>query len=326
VPETPTPRLSLYKPLNSGSELVNVQQDLNNNWDKVDSAAGFQIVTSGTRPAAPYAGKAIAESDTAYRTYFSNGTAPASGSWVEIPNSSGSYGGNLNLAIGKQLNIGGSLSTAAYACVFGSSTGDFVISSRVTGDGTSRLTLRADGQLGWSSGAAATDVTVQRSSASTLTLTGNLTVTGVGQYQFVRKTADETVTNSAAYQNDDHLVVPVVANGVYQVDGYIVYQTASAAGINLRMTGPTGTGLWTFTGLSASGGTNDTATMRAATGTNGSGTALLGGASGNISASLRGTFTPTASGNLQFEWSQNAANVTGTIVRANSWLALTRVA
>lgn len=171
MPETPTPRLSLHKPLNSGSELVNVQQDLNNNWDKVDQGVGFQIVTSGTRPATPYAGKAIAESDTGYRTHFSNGTTPASASWVEIPNSSGTYGGNFAMAIGKQLNIGGSLSTAAYACVFGSATGDFAISSRVTGDSTSRMTLRADGQLGWSSGAAATDVTLARGAANRLDAT-----------------------------------------------------------------------------------------------------------------------------------------------------------
>lgn len=91
-----TSRLGLYKP--EGDENVNVTTDLNNNWDVIDLAPGFRIVTSGTRPAAPFSGQAIAESDTSYRTFFSNGTAPASASWVEIPNSSGTFGGDLNIA------------------------------------------------------------------------------------------------------------------------------------------------------------------------------------------------------------------------------------
>lgn len=283
MPDTPTTRLGLYKSAANGSELVNYTQDLGNNWDKVDTATGFQIVTSGTRPAAPYPGKPIAESDTAYRTYFSNGTAPASASWVEIPNSSGTFGSTLKLASAAQLTIGA-------------------------------------------------DVNIYRGAANqlktddSLVVAGDLTVSGIGQLQFVRKTADETVTSSNAYQNDDHLVLPVVANAIYRVEGYIVYQTVSAAGINMRMTGPAGTGLWTFSAVSVSSGTTDTGSVRTATGANGTGSAYLGGAGANMTAILRGTFLPTASGNLQFEWSQNAANATGTIVRANSWLELYRVA
>lgn len=169
---TNTTRVGLYKPLDDGSEFVSVSTDLNQNSDKIDAAVGFQIVTSGTRPSSPYPGKPITESDTAYRTYFSNGTAPASASWVEIPNGSASYNSNLNLAAGKQLNIGGSGSTAAYACNLASATGDFIISGRVTGDGSSRSTLRADGQLGWGPGSAATDVFLARAATGRLALTG----------------------------------------------------------------------------------------------------------------------------------------------------------
>ncbi|MDH6448169.1 hypothetical protein M2155_000577 [Streptomyces sp. SAI-119] len=106
MPDPSTTRLALYKSKSDGSELVNYTQDLGQNWDKVDAAAGFQVVTSSTRPSAPYSGKPIAESDTSYRTYFSNGTAPASASWVEIPNSSGTFGSNLKLASSAQLTIG----------------------------------------------------------------------------------------------------------------------------------------------------------------------------------------------------------------------------
>ena len=44
---------------------------------------------------------------------------------------------------------------------------------------------------------------------------GNLSVTGIGQLQYITKTADETVNSNATLQNDDHLVLPVVANAVY---------------------------------------------------------------------------------------------------------------
>ncbi|RAJ70288.1 hypothetical protein K378_01453 [Streptomyces sp. Amel2xB2] len=105
MPETPTSRLGLYRPKDDGSELVNVQTDLNGNFVKLDAAAGFQIVTSTTRPSTPYAGKAIAESDTG-RTYFHNGTSPASAGYVELPNSSGTYGSHLKLSTGTEVAWG----------------------------------------------------------------------------------------------------------------------------------------------------------------------------------------------------------------------------
>jgi hypothetical protein len=106
VPDPSTTRLALYKSKSDGSELVSYTQDIGQNLDKLDAAAGFQVVTSSTRPSSPYSGKPIAQSDTSYSTYFSNGTAPASASWVEIPNSSSTFGSNLKLATSAQLVIG----------------------------------------------------------------------------------------------------------------------------------------------------------------------------------------------------------------------------
>ena len=142
---------------------------------------------------------------------------------------------------------------------------------------------------------------------------------------FALKTADESVTNSTAYQNDDELFVPVTAGGTYIVEGFIAYNTPSAAGINLRLTGPTGTGLWGVVGLSNSGGTTDTGTVRMSASTNGVGSSRLGGATNDLVAVIRGTFLTSASGNLRFEWSQNTANATPTIVRANSWLSAQKI-
>lgn len=202
MPDSPTTRLGLYKSLSDGSEDVNYTQDIGQNLDKLDAAAGFQVVTSGTRPSSPYSGKGIAESDTTYRSYFSNGTAPASASWVQIPNSSSTFNADLDLTSGKQVNVGGSGSTAAYAALLSSATGDFVLSSRVTADSVSRIAVRADGRIELSSGSATADTILARSGTAALSLTGSLavsttlTVTGTASAQV------ETTTSGAVASTD----------------------------------------------------------------------------------------------------------------------------
>ena len=120
MPESPTTRLGLYKSKSDGSENVNLVLDLLNNWDRLDLAAGVQIVTSSTRPSSPFPGKLIAESDTGYRSFFHNGTSPTSGGWVEIPNSSSTFG--KALSIGGGLSVGGTLSVAGNVSVSGNLT------------------------------------------------------------------------------------------------------------------------------------------------------------------------------------------------------------
>jgi len=50
----------------------------------------------------------------------------------------------------------------------------------VTADANARLTIRADGYMGWGSGAAAADVTLQRNAAGSLRLDGFLPIYGTG--------------------------------------------------------------------------------------------------------------------------------------------------
>lgn len=218
---TNTPRLGLDKPADDGSDLVNVAEDLNANYDKIDLAVGFQIVTSDTRPSTPYPGKAIAESDTSYRTYFHNGTSPASAGYVEIPNSSGTFGGDLKLAAGKRFTIGGSPSPALVAAL-GEAPGTDFISSRVSGDIQSRLLIEADGTMAWGSGSVALDVALARSDVGVLTVTGDLAVTTTTWTSYV-----PTVSNAGTATWAQRL-------GWYKKLGKIVflevYLAASAAG------------------------------------------------------------------------------------------------
>lgn len=59
---TTTTRLGLRKP--DRTDLVSVVTDLNNDYDTIDGAVGFQACTSVTRPSTPYTGKPIYETDT----------------------------------------------------------------------------------------------------------------------------------------------------------------------------------------------------------------------------------------------------------------------
>ncbi|MGW3499371.1 hypothetical protein ACWDMY_01315 [Streptomyces globisporus] len=146
-------------------------------------------------------------------------------------------------------------------------------------------------------------------------INGSLTVSGVGQTQFVRKTADESVTSSTTLQNDNHLVLPVVANATYSLFLMCIFSGGTVGDIKFDWTVPTGTVLrWSdqtgTSGLhsnvdvySAPGGTTQVAFQVWAT-----------------------VVTSGTAGNIQFRWAQNASDATATIVRANSHLCLDRVA
>lgn len=136
-----TTRMALYKP--ASGETVNLTTDLNNNWDKIDANLGFASCTSSTRPSTVWAGLCIYETNTG-STYVSNGTAPASASWVQIPNGGGT--GGLTLT--------------------GSATTSDMITSKVTADTQQRLIINADGKMEWGSGSVTPlDTTLYRDSA-----------------------------------------------------------------------------------------------------------------------------------------------------------------
>lgn len=221
MPDTPTTRLGMYKSLSDGSEDVNYSQDIGQNLDKIDAAVGYQVVTSSTRPSSPYSGKPITESDTSYRTYFSNGTSPASASWVQIPNSSSTFDADLDLTSGHQLNIGASSSTASIAAVNTATSSD-LISSRITGDTQSRWLVDADGTTYWGpGGASATDTTLTRTAAARLALTGtNAAFTiGTATMRPILSTAT-TLANSTTQTAIATYTIPAsdaVAGAVYRI-------------------------------------------------------------------------------------------------------------
>lgn len=248
MPDTPTPRLGLYKSASDGSELVNYTQDIGQNLTLLDAAVGYQSCTSSTRPSSPYSGKPIMETDTAYRTYFSNGTSPASASWVQIPNSSSTFNADLDLTSGKQLNIGSSSSTASIA-VLATATTDDIISTRISGDTVSRYLVEADGAQYWGPGGSApVDTNLYRSAANTLKTDDGLIVTGTlssatsGITYKAIQSGTETVNFSAVTQQDATVTFPVAFASTPYVFVSINNSPSGSSKIHIRATSVSTTG------------------------------------------------------------------------------------
>lgn len=211
MPETPTTRLGLYKPLNDGSEFVSVQTDLNQNLDRLDLAAGFQIVTSSTRPAAPYSGKPIAESDTG-RLYYSNGSAPASASWVEIASNGASF----------------TMTSTRSITLNGTSNATTKLTSLVSGDGNNRFEMTADGTMKWGPGSGAVDATLARTGTDTL---------GTANGDHWKVGGDLYLLNGTAVHRPKLSTATTVANTTTQtvIASYTIPASDAVAGAVYRM-------------------------------------------------------------------------------------------
>lgn len=260
---TTTSRVGLYKPLDDGSELVNVAQDLNGNTTLLDAAVGYQACTSSTRPSSPYSGKPIMESDTSYRTYFSNGTAPASASWVEIPNSSATYNSTLTFGATKQIRFGASGSVANIATLTSATTDD-ILSTRITGDTASRYLLEADGAQWWGPGGATTaDTTLTRTGVGRLTLGGTnpaLTI-GTGTLRPIPSSAT-TVANTTSQSVIAGYTIPAsdaVAGAVYRIKAWGTLAVTGTPTMTFvcKLGGTVGTTMVTFPAVTVRSGATD---------------------------------------------------------------------
>ena len=150
------------------------------------------------------------------------------------------------------------------------------------------------------------------------------------------KAADETVTNSATVQSDDHLSFSVAANAKYLVDfKLLVSQNANAIGADFKFgfslpasaswSGADGLPDLTV-GTTAAGDGNWTALSAASAATRSCG---LDGNSGNITGLSFSVLVVTSgtAGTTTLQWAQNTATAgVGTTVKANSWLTAVRIA
>lgn len=149
--------------------------------------------------------------------------------------------------------------------------------------------------------------------------------------QYVEKGSDETVTNTATVQNDDELEL-TLAPGTWEITSVLYAAGISGANqdIKIQYTFPTGSFSWGAWGLHVdwanSAGGRDAAVggdpLDSASPTGAYGFATVTGA--NTPVLVKGILTNSASGVLRLQWAQNTANLTGTTLKAGSWMSARR--
>lgn len=149
---------------------------------------------------------------------------------------------------------------------------------------------------------------------------GTDTFVDLGDF-IIRKTANETVTSSAAPQNDNHLFFPIGYNEIYEVDYTIFYDGSTAGDIRVGLS-VAGGATWRIGGMglgvAAAGDTFDLRSITNTTGTNDFGAA---GAGTIVMANFRAVILNVATNTTVFlQWAQGTSDATGTTIYANSYL------
>jgi len=148
----------------------------------------------------------------------------------------------------------------------------------------------------------------------------------LAQQQFVRKTANESVTSSTTVQDDNDLAMTLAANTVYWLDGMLITDGALAGDFRLQFVVPSGTIRWLANGPVS--GATVTVTDVDRNWKVGSATTVLGTiASGTSSiVHVAGIIRTGASGGtFKLQWAQGSSSGTATRVFANSFLRCTRM-
>lgn len=124
---TTTTRLGLRKPnFAGGGDNINGPLDLNANWDKIDSIAGFTVCTSGTRPTA-FQGQCIYETDTG-KAYICT-VAPST--FVQLHLGTAAYNALATFAAGIAVTGTATVSSTATASDFVIATGSRSVTSEL---------------------------------------------------------------------------------------------------------------------------------------------------------------------------------------------------
>lgn len=147
----------------------------------------------------------------------------------------------------------------------------------------------------------------------------------IGVTRTIDKPADEQVIASTILQEDDHLTLPVTAGGRYAIDAMLVTSGDPAGDLLLTLATPPGsTGHWTPSAITL-GVSDGTGSIRLTRYDLGAPVGVGITATGLIVAPL-GTLTAGANGHCTIQWAQVVSSATPTILRAGSWLRLTRMA
>lgn len=141
----------------------------------------------------------------------------------------------------------------------------------------------------------------------------------------VIKPSGQSVTSSTTLVNDNDLVLPVAASASYIFECFLSFTATSGGDLKWTWAVPAGASLLyqpVHNEGGATGLNNSTLTYSDAN------TIPAAGAGATVeSVTMKGNLTlSSTAGNLQLRWAQNASNAGATTIRAQSHLALQRVA
>lgn len=153
------------------------------------------------------------------------------------------------------------------------------------------------------------------------------------QHNYVVKASDTSRASTVSPTADPHLTLVVAANTDYVLDGLLRYSaTTPSAGISFGWTAPASATMDWNPGVAAAydaQGTPSIEQQSLAVTTTAGGVGLSTGGAGNlfiIAARPYGLLRVAGTaGSITLRWSQNASHVDATVVRANSWLRITKI-
>lgn len=147
------------------------------------------------------------------------------------------------------------------------------------------------------------------------------TIAAGGDYTWVTKSADESVTSSTTLQDDDHLQFSVTANKTYAIEFGLLYTAGSGAikGCVTIPSVPADPSVFYFPALDGLG----TVRYMIAQGSDAANQIgpALGAGSGCVILSRAVITIGSTGGTLKFRWAQQTSNGTATTLRKNSFLA-----
>jgi hypothetical protein len=164
------------------------------------------------------------------------------------------------------------------------------------------------------------------------TLNANQVIGGIGSIIYATKANDLSYTNQNVLQSDNDLSFSVSANQTWELNGELDAEIVGnqAPDIKMGFTFPNNSTMKIFyTGIAAAGGNAITGEDKITESTATTSTSSTCSIISNVKPSyitIRGIVTTTASGTLQFQWSQNnATNNTSTVLKAGSYMKIIRV-
>jgi len=143
-----------------------------------------------------------------------------------------------------------------------------------------------------------------------------------GRFTMVRKTADQTVNNSAILQNDDQLLFAIGANEVWEFSFILLATSGTTPDMQVAVTMPSGGDVdWFWVGPNSAGTLVEIVVNGSAGSTN------MEAKDNPTVIIIRGiAVNSTNAGNVQLQWAQNTANATDTKVLTNSCLIAHKLA